>query len=57
VLRVEARLVSVEGRKIRTAGELYRGDLAVAEGAGLFIAVDAGKFEELTAARSERAGS
>jgi acyl-coenzyme A thioesterase PaaI-like protein len=56
-LRVEARLVSVEGRKIRTAGEIYHGDLAVAEGRGLFVAVDTAKFEQLAAARSERAGS
>lgn len=53
-LRVEARLVSVEGRKIRTTGEIYHGDIAVAEGSGLFIAVDTGKFERLAAARSER---
>jgi acyl-coenzyme A thioesterase PaaI-like protein len=53
-LRVEARLVSVDGRKIRTAGELYHGDLAVAEASGLFIGVDTGKFERLAAARSER---
>jgi acyl-coenzyme A thioesterase PaaI-like protein len=56
-LRVEARLVSVDGRKIRTQGELYHGDVAVAEGSGLFIAVDTGKFEQLAAARSERAES
>ncbi|UCE86875.1 MAG: PaaI family thioesterase [Deltaproteobacteria bacterium] len=54
LLRVEARLVSVEGRKIRTAGEVYHGDLAVAEGHGLFIAVDTAKFEQLVAAKSER---
>jgi acyl-coenzyme A thioesterase PaaI-like protein len=56
-LRVEARLVSVDGRKIRTAGEIYHGDLVLAEASGLFIAVDTGKFERLAAARSERAGS
>jgi acyl-coenzyme A thioesterase PaaI-like protein len=51
------RLVSVDGRKIRTAGEIYHGDLVLAEASGLFIAVDTGKFERLAAARSERAGS
>jgi acyl-coenzyme A thioesterase PaaI-like protein len=56
-LRVEARLVSVDGRKIHTEGEIYHGDLAVAEGRGLFVAVDTAKFEQLAAARSERAGS
>ena len=55
-LRVEARLVSVEGRKIRTAGELYHGDRVIAEASGLFIAVGTGKFEQLAAERSERTG-
>jgi acyl-coenzyme A thioesterase PaaI-like protein len=54
LLKIEARLVSVEGRKIRTAGELYHDDLVVAEASGLFIGVDTGKFERLAAARSER---
>jgi acyl-coenzyme A thioesterase PaaI-like protein len=53
-LRIEARLASVEGRKIRTTGELYDGDVVTAEGSGLFIAVDAAKFEKLLADRSER---
>lgn len=57
LLRVEARLVSVDGRKIRTTGEIYHGHLVVAEASGLFIAVDTGKFERLAAARLERAGS
>ncbi len=55
-LVLEAWLVSVEGRKIRTAGELRHGDERVAEASGLFIAVDVGKFEELAAARSEASG-
>lgn len=54
-LRVEARLVSVDGRKVRTSGEVYHADLVVAEGSGLYIAVDAAKFERLAAARSQRA--
>lgn len=55
-LRVEARLVSVDGRKIRTEGEITHGDQVVAEGSGLFIAVDTEKFARLAAARSERDG-
>ena len=53
-LRVEARMVSVEGRKIRAAGEVYHGDLALVEASGLFIAVDSQKFARLAAARSQR---
>lgn len=56
LLRVEARLVSVDDRKIRTEGEISHGDLVVAQGSGLFIAVDTGKFAQLAAARSERVG-
>jgi len=54
-LRIEARLVSVDGRKVRTAGEIYDGDRVIAEGLGLFIAVDPSKFAHLAAARSQRA--
>jgi acyl-coenzyme A thioesterase PaaI-like protein len=54
-LRIEARLVSVEGRKVRTSGEVYHGDAVLAEGSGLFIAVDAAKFQQLVVARSEDA--
>lgn len=52
LLRVEARLVSVEGRKVRTEGEVYHGDRVVVEASGLFIAVDTEKFAQLAAARS-----
>ena len=53
-LRLEARLVSSEGRRIRTAGELLCGDDVIVEASGLFIAVDIGKFAALAAARAER---
>ena len=46
-LRVEARLESVDGRKIRTCGELYAGELMVADASGLFIAVGSQKFADL----------
>ena len=53
-LRLEARLVSTEGRRIRTAGELLCGEDVIVEASGLFIAVDSGKFAALAAARAER---
>ena len=53
-LRIEARLVSTDGRKVQTTGEVYHGDVVVAEGIGLFFVVDAAKFERLVAARSEK---
>ena len=52
-LRIEARLTLVEGRKVRTSGELRHGDTVVAEASGLFIAVDAAKFEQLAVACSK----
>jgi acyl-coenzyme A thioesterase PaaI-like protein len=54
-LRVEARLVSVDGRKIQTEGAVFHGDDVIVEGSGLFIAVDVAKFAQLAEARSERA--
>ncbi len=54
-LRIEARLDSVDGRKVRTSGEVYHGDVVIAEGEGLFIAVDVAKFARLAAAKSQRA--
>jgi acyl-coenzyme A thioesterase PaaI-like protein len=53
-LRLAAWLVSTEGRRIRTAGELLCGDDVLALASGLFIAVDSGKFAALAAARAER---
>lgn len=54
-LRLEARLVSVEGRRIRTEGELCQREERIAEASGLFIAVDAEKFARLAEARARRA--
>jgi acyl-coenzyme A thioesterase PaaI-like protein len=53
-LRVEARLDDVDGRKIRASGEVYDANVVVAEGTGLFIAVDVEKFKQLLEDRSER---
>jgi len=46
-LRVEARLDSVDGRRIRSSGEVYAGDRVVVEADGLFIAVDTEQFHAL----------
>lgn len=53
-LRVEARIDRVDGRKIHNSGEIYAGDVRVAEAIGLFIAIDRTKFGELRAAQLER---
>jgi len=50
-LRLEARLDSVDGRKVRTSGEIYHGDVVIADGEGLFIAVDLAKFAQLAEAK------
>ena len=55
-LRVEAHLVSVEGRKVHAKGAVYDGDEPLVEATGLFIAVDTAKFASLAAARDEREG-
>ena len=50
-LRLVGRIVSIEGRKILTRGEIYAGDVLTSEAEGLFISIDFSKFEELLAAR------
>jgi len=54
-LRIEARLDSVDGRKVRTSGAVYQGDQVIVEASGLFIAVDVAKFVRLAAAKAQRA--
>jgi len=56
-LRMEGRLVSVEGRKITTEAQLYVGDRLCAEGEALFVSFDVGRFRELLAERPDRLGS
>jgi len=53
-LRLEGRIVSTEGRKIVTRGQMFADDHLTAEAEGLFISIDFSKFEELRAARDER---
>jgi acyl-coenzyme A thioesterase PaaI-like protein len=49
-LRVEARTLGVEGRKVRTIGTLHAGDRLCAEAEGVFILVDLERFAAHTLA-------
>jgi acyl-coenzyme A thioesterase PaaI-like protein len=51
-LRFIGELRAVEGRKIFTDGFLYAGDVLCAEAEGIFISVDAARFQGLLEARS-----
>ena len=53
-LRLEARFDRQDGRKIYNSGELYAGDLLVAESSGVFISIEREKFEALRQAQLER---
>jgi len=53
-LRIEARLDGVDGRKLRTSGAIYAGDLLTAEAAGLFISIPFSKFGDLRDAERRR---
>jgi Thioesterase superfamily len=53
-LVIEARVTSVEGRKIFTKAWLRHGDVLCAEAEGLFISVDASRFGELSETRLRR---
>lgn len=52
-LRFEGTLESVTGRKILTKGTLWAGEVLCAEAEGLFISMDAAKFEKLRQRREE----
>lgn len=56
-LRLEARMDRVDGRKIYNSGELYAGELMVAESKGLFISIPETKFAELRQAEIQRANA
>jgi acyl-coenzyme A thioesterase PaaI-like protein len=53
-LRLEARMERREGRKIYNTGELYAGDVLIAESSGIFITIAREKFSELRTAQHER---
>jgi acyl-coenzyme A thioesterase PaaI-like protein len=55
-LRFEARFDRAEGRKLHVSGDLWDGETRTVSARGLFIAVDAAKFEAFHAARTERMG-
>jgi acyl-coenzyme A thioesterase PaaI-like protein len=52
-LRYVGTLLSVSGRKVKTHGELWAGDILTAEAEGLFVRVGMAKFVELMAARQK----
>jgi acyl-coenzyme A thioesterase PaaI-like protein len=52
-LSLSARQVSVEGRKIRSRAEITAGGAPTAQAEGLFVAVDAARFEALVARHAE----
>ncbi|MGE3620784.1 MAG: PaaI family thioesterase [Acidimicrobiia bacterium] len=53
-LRLEGRLVGVDGRKISTKGRLYAGDVLCAEAEGLFVTVDFARLAALVERRRAR---
>jgi acyl-coenzyme A thioesterase PaaI-like protein len=53
-LRFEGRVVDVSGRKTFTQGTLHAGDRLCAEAEGLFVAIDASKFQTLREERGKR---
>ena len=46
-LRLEGRVVRVEGRKTFCTGEIHAGDRLCAEAEALFVALDPGRFAEM----------
>jgi acyl-coenzyme A thioesterase PaaI-like protein len=53
-LRLEARFVERQGRRIRTSGAMYHGDVLTAEAEGIFVELVPQRFLEIV---SENAGS
>ena len=53
-LRFVGTLDSVDGRKIRTSGQVWAGNVLCAEAEGLFISIDFLRFADLKARRAER---
>ncbi len=54
-LRFDAGVDRVDGRKTYASGKLYAGDTLLAEGEGLFIAVDVERFKALLEEAEQRA--
>lgn len=55
-LRLEARLVRVDGRKQWCTSELYAGDILCNEAEGLFVTIGFDRFKELVAERDGHRG-
>ena len=53
-LKIEAELVGVEGKKIRTSGRVTSQGVTVVESAGLFIMVGSEKFKALLNAQRDQ---
>jgi len=54
-LRLEARMARREGRKLFCEGRLWAGELLCAEAEGLFLSMDAERFQALLASRRHQA--
>ena len=52
-LRLEARFVERDGRKIRTTGAIYHGDLLTAEAEGIFVELVPQRFLKIVAENSD----
>jgi acyl-coenzyme A thioesterase PaaI-like protein len=52
-LRLEARLADRDGRKVRTCGAIYHGDLLTAEAEGIFIALAPQRFLQIVSEHAE----
>jgi hypothetical protein len=52
-LRLEARFVEREGRKVRTYGAIFHGDLLTAEAEGIFIEVVPQRFLSIVTENSD----
>jgi acyl-coenzyme A thioesterase PaaI-like protein len=55
-LRLDGKVESAQGRKVVVAGRMFAGDVMTAEANGLFISIDPGYFEALTAQREQAEG-
>ena len=55
-LRLEGNVESAQGRKVVVTGRMFAGEVMTAEASGLFISIDPGYFQALTAQREQAEG-
>lgn len=55
-LRMDGRVESAQGRKVVVTGRMFAGDVLTAEADGLFISIEPGYFQALTAQREQAEG-